>query len=254
MIEPRRRFLLGALALTTPAWTSASMAASALAPIRMGYFDSYWPFSRKIGSSSVAGALVDAVNLIGRKAGLPFEHFAYPWARAQLMVERGDLDGFCTVRTQARLAYADFCPTPIVRVSYGIYHRVDDPRPLQVRSVEDLRQFRQATYRGSGYAREHLEIDRMLIDNDEDSILRRLASGDLDTFVEGEYVAAAKINELGLANKIRFTPASFLPKAEFRFGLRRSYTDVKAVLAKVESTIQSVTKSGELGAVFKKYR
>lgn len=228
--------------------------ASAAIPLRMGYFDKYWPFSRINDDGSMGGALIDSINLVGKKCGLNFTHSGYPWPRAQIMVKGGQLDGFCTNRTQERLAYAQFCETPIIRVSNGIYHRVDDLRPLKVRTVADLRQFRQGTYRDHGFAKENLEYDRMQLENDQESVLRLIAMNALDTFVENEYVPAAKVKELGLTEKIRFTPLPFIDGGGFRFGLRRDYPDADKILAAMEAAIQSAAKSGELATLLKKYR
>lgn len=231
-----------------------SLATQAAGAIRMGYFDKYAPFSQRSEAGVMSGALIDGMELLARACGLNLEHFGYPWARAQLMVERGELDGFCTIRTQARLVYTDFCPTPVISLNYGIFHRADDLRPLGVRSVEDLRPLRQGTYRGSGYSKENLEQDRMQIDNDEESILRRIAMGNLDTFVEGELVMQLKLKELGLADKIRFTPAPFLPRADYCFGLRRNHPDIDKVMPRMEAAAQGARKSGTLQAVLTKYR
>ena len=162
----RRRFIrwAGASAL------GASMQSQAFVPVRVGYFDKYAPFSQRSDSGIMSGVLVDGLELVGQACGVSFEHYGYPWARTQAMVERGELDAFCTVRTQTRAAYAEFCTAPIVSINYGIFHRVDDARPLSVKNVQDLRPLRQGTYRGSGYSKENLEPERMQIDNDEESI------------------------------------------------------------------------------------
>lgn len=240
-------------------WTSAFAAGSAFAEapttmVRMGYFDKYAPFSQRNEDGGVSGALIDSVELVGLACGVRFEHAAFPWVRAQMMVERGDLDGFCTVPTAARLVYAEFCKTPLIRVDYGIFHRVDDLRPLAVRGVEDLRALRQGTYRGSGYSREHLEYDRLELENDEESVLRRIAKGTLDTIVEGNIVTPFKLKQLGLTDRIRFTPVPFLPKAEFCFGVRKSLPEASRIVANMETATQAARRTGALQAVLAKYR
>jgi polar amino acid transport system substrate-binding protein len=240
-------------------WTGALAVGSSFAEspstlVRMGYFDKYAPFSQRNEDGSVTGALIESVELVGRACGLRFEHAAFPWVRAQLMVERGDLDGFCTVSTTARLIYAEFCKSPLIRVDFGIYHRTDDLRPLAVRGVEDLRALRQGTYRGSGYSREHLEFDRLEVENDEESVLRRIAKGTLDTLVEGNIVTPFKLRQLGLTDRIRFTPVPFLPKADFCFGVRKSLPDASRIVANMEAATQAARRSGALGEVLAKYR
>ena len=232
----------------------AALRVSAAAPIRMAYFDTYWPLSRRNPDGKMSGALIDAVDLVGRGSNLVFEHFGYPWARAQVMVERGELDAFCTLRTQPRLLYATFCPTPLVTLSYGVFHRSDDLRPALVTSIAELRRFRQGTYRGSGYAREHLETDRLVVDDTQESVLRRIAMGDLDTLTESEMTGGNRLKAMGLADKVVFSPLNFLPKAEYRFGLRSNFPESDAVLARVEAAAQVASKTGALSAIVARYQ
>ncbi len=87
-------------------WTGASsmglaLQANAVAAVRVGYFDKYAPFNQRSASGVMSGVLIDGLELVGSTCGVAFEHFGYPWARTQAMVERGELDAFCTVRTQA---------------------------------------------------------------------------------------------------------------------------------------------------------
>ena len=72
---------------------AAGVASHAEAAIRIGYFDKYAPFSQRSDNGVVSGALVDGMELVANACGLQLEHYGYPWARAQLMVERGELDG-----------------------------------------------------------------------------------------------------------------------------------------------------------------
>ena len=249
MAMNRRDVLLTCLAY-------ASMSGRALAdggPIRVGYFDRYWPMSLRQSDSSMKGALVDSLRVVGRKARVELEHHGYPWARVQQMIQRDDLDAFCTIRTDERKQYALFCNTPVISVAYGVYHRANDLRPLQAKAIADLRQFRQGTYLGSGYSRQYLEPDRLQFDRDEASVLRRIALGNLDTFVEGEYVKSTLVKALGLSEQLRFTPLAFLPAADYCFGLRRNFPDAQAVIERMESAVAASKVAGELQAVVGRY-
>ena len=229
-------------------------AAGAASWLRVGYFDKYAPFSQKKDDGSMAGMLVESLDLIARAANVKLEHHGYPWARAQLMVERGELDGFCTVPTRSRSEYVLFCLTPVVTMEYGFYHRKEDLRPTRVKSLEDLRELVQGTYRGSGYTKEYLEEERMIYLNDEETVLRRIALGTIDTLVEGEYVGAARVKNLGLEDRLQFTPAPWLPKANFCFGIRKSHRDAESIVAKMEAATVALSHSGELNRIAEKYK
>lgn len=222
--------------------------------VRMAYFDRYEPFSQRANDGSMSGLLIEGVELIGWASGLRLEHHGFPWARAQLLVERGELDGLCTVPTPARRAWMEFCETPVVRARYGVFHRADDPRPAQMRSVEDLRQFRQGSYRGSGYSRGLLNLDHLQVDNDAESVLRRIAMDTLDTFIESDLIVGRKVQQLGLSKRITFTPLPFLPPAAFCFGLRKSFPGATEIVGRMEAATQASQQSGALTALLEKHR
>ncbi len=255
MEATRRQILKSVAAGLSLCLASSRQVANAAGPtpIRMAYAEKYGPLSTLAANGSANGLLVDAVNLVGHDCGLEFESAAYAWARAQLLLRQGDADGFCTVPTQERRGYALFCAAPFVVIRHGVFHRSDDLRPVQVHSIEDLRQFRQGNYRGNGYAAQYLEFDRNRLDNDAASVLRRIAMNDLDTFVEAEFPVANRLKEFGLTEQIRFTPLPFLPLADFCFGLRRSYPDAEAVVQKMEAAIKAAEKSGALSALRRRY-
>ena len=172
-----RRHCLRSVSASACAWLLPALAQPAAPLVRMGYFDKFSPFSEKDDGGQMRGLLVESVDLVGGLAGITLEHYGYPWARAQLLVRQGELDGFCTVQTTERSAYADFCPTPLLRVALGVYHRRGDSRIAQISSVADMRDLRQGGYIGSGYVKEHLEADRLSLEPDQDAVLRRLLNG-----------------------------------------------------------------------------
>jgi polar amino acid transport system substrate-binding protein len=244
--------LLGALPLVS------GPAAGAAPLVRMAFFDNFWPFSRREDDGTphgkMRGALIDAVDKVAQRANVSVTHAGFPWIRAQKMVEQGELDAFCTLRTEPRLRYAEFCETPFISVPYGVYHRRDDKRIATLQTINDLRKLRQGIYHGSGYAREHLKFAPAFTDDSEDSVLRRIALGEIDIMVSGEFTGTAKVRELGLQDQLTFTTLPFLPRADYRFGLRRSYPNAPAILAHMEHAAQSLRKSGALNTLLFNYR
>lgn len=245
MLLDRRAF---ALLLLLPGLGLASPS------LRMAYFDRYPPLSHREADGQVRGLLIELVDAVGQQAGLGFSHHAYPWARAQAMVRQGSLDGVCTTITDERRDYLLFCETPLISLHFGISHRVDDARVAGLRSLVDLRALRQGNYRGSGYAQQHLELDRLQIDHDPDSVLRRIAAGELDVFVDAELNSRHRIRALGLQTRLAYTPAGFLPPSAYCLGLRRSHPEAGALITRLESAIRQVRGSGKLEAVASAYR
>jgi len=246
----RRLYLQGLCALGA---LEPVHARSAPPVVRMGYFDRYPPFSEKDASGKMHGLLIDSTALVGELAGLTLTHQGFPWARTQRMVEQGELDGFCTFASTERAGYALFCPTPLLSLRYGIYHRRDDDRIADIRSVADLRALRQGSYLGGGYVKEHLEADRMSMESDPDALLRRLLNGSLDVFPESEMIVASRVKALGLTDRIQFTPLGFLPVTTYCWGMRRSYPNVATVLTRVETAIQTAHRKKALQDLLTQY-
>jgi len=223
------------------------------ARLRMAYFDRYPPLSNLGDTGQMHGLLIDLVNAVGARAGLRFEHHGYPWARAQAMVERGELDGLCTNATPARKAYALFCDTPLVVTSMGLFFRRKDSRPRHLNSVPEMRALRQGSYRGSGFAQQHLEPEHIVFDHDAESVLRRIALGDLDIYVADDLVTRSQIRRLKLSQQLDYRPLGFLPPSRYRWGLRLSYPDAGALVRRMEAATQQAQQAGALRAILKRY-
>jgi polar amino acid transport system substrate-binding protein len=222
--------------------------------VRMGYFDKFSPFSEKDDSGHTHGLLIDCMDLLGASAGLAIEHHSYPWARAQLMVKQSELDALCTVQTSERNAYAMFCPTPVLRLANGVYHRRGDTRIAQLSSIADMRALRQGGYVGSGYVKEFLDADRVSFEPDQDTVLRRLLNNTLDVFPQADVVTWQRIKALGYTDRLQFTPLSFMPLATYSFGLRRNFPDAPQILARMETAIQAAHKKNALQGMLARYR
>jgi polar amino acid transport system substrate-binding protein len=223
-------------------------------PLRMAYFDRYPPLSQREADGRVQGLLIDLVNAAGEQADLRFSHHAYPWARAQAMVRLGQLDGVCTIATEERRQFLLFCDTPLISLHFGICHRLDDRRIAGLRSLADLRALRQGNYRGSGYTQQNLEPEAVQIDHEPDSVLRRIAAGDLDVYVDAELNTRHRIRALGLETRLGYTPAAFLPPSAYCFGLRRSHAQAAGLVARMETAIQQAQAGGRLALVAARYR
>jgi len=239
-------------AFTASLLPSPMLAASAV--LRMAYFDRYAPLSQRDAGGRVRGLLIDLVEAAGQAAGLRFSHHAYPWLRAQNMVRQAELDAVCTTRSPERLAYLRFCETPLLVLPFGFCHRRGDARFTGLRALEDLRGLRQGNYRGSGYARSHLESERIHLDGDPDSLLRRIAMGDLDVFIDAQLNAEHRIRALALEQQLMFSPAPFLPLAAYRFALRHSHPEAEEIVAKMEKATLGALAKGSLEAVIAGYR
>ncbi len=243
---PRRHLLALGLGAAGPA--------AAEAPLRFGYFDTFVPLSGPGPQGSARGLLVQLVDLVSQTAGLRTSHRAYPWRRAQALVEQGALDGFCTASTTQRERYAAFGQETLFIVRYLAFHRRGDARLAGLQRVQDLRPLRLGAFRGSGYSESHLETDRLRYDTDIDSVLRRIALGDLDATVTAELPGWHAVQRLGLQAELTATPLAFLPVAPFRIGLRRSLPEHGVLLGRLDRAARDLQRQGSLDALAAAYR
>lgn len=234
----RRQVMLAGLGAVAPALAEGAL--------RFGYFDRYAPLSERVLDGRATGLLVERVELVVRSAGLEAEHWAYPWPRAQRMVAMDRLDGFCTMDTPEREQYAHFGREVLLEDATVVVHRRDDARATGLRRPEDLAGLRVGTYRGDSFSRRYLGDALLRFDDGPDSVLRRIAMGDLDAFVEGQQITQGRLKRLGLEQALVITPLRFVPTARFRIGLRRSLPQVMALLARLDQAALQLRRAGRL--------
>jgi ABC-type amino acid transport substrate-binding protein len=246
---PRRSVLGWALA----PW---GVGAAAHAPgLRWGYFDRFAPLSAVApDKQSARGVMVTLVDQACRQAGLLATHHAYPWRRAQSLVARGEIDGFCTTMTPAREAYAEFGRETLLTQRFLAFHRRGDARFAGVRTQEDLQTLRIGAYRGSGYVDMHLDALSLHYDTTPESLLRRVALDDLDAFVGPELTTWHDVLRLRLPDQITATPLPFLPAGAFKLALRRTLPNAQTLLDRLDRGVRELHRSGQVDAALAPYR
>lgn len=73
--------------------------------LEIAYNENWPPYSYINEQGEVVGQLVRVMNAILDRAGISYENFAYPWARAQKLVKQGTHDALVTVWTEERQSY-----------------------------------------------------------------------------------------------------------------------------------------------------
>lgn len=247
-ISRRRAFLgLAALALGPRA------VALGRRLIRIGSSGNYPPFTFLDGAGRMSGILPDLLGLIGDKADLRFEFGDLPWARAQKMVEAGQVDGLCTVATAERRIYAVFAPTPLYEEPDVLVYRTGNARAEAVRSVKDLAHLRIGAPLGSSMIKDALPGLDIIWAADTDNLLSMLAAGHIDGALLGAWTAQAKLKAYRDQGILRVKKLHLPVDGAIRFGLRKSYPDAEGVLASIDSAIRSVKASGAVADIIGRY-
>lgn len=242
----RRTLLSFGVALCCDA-VAPRLAAADSPLIRMAYFEDFRPYSYRLPDGAMTGLFVATADLLAERCGFKVGHFGYPWGRAQAMVKADELDGFCTVATEQRLAYAEFCATPLVVTRFGIFHRQDDSRPTKAGSAQDLVGLRQGSYIGNGWALKNLQGQRISWESTEERVLKMIAAKRLDIYIGAELPTWQSLKEIGLADKFHFTAVEFYPPAIFAFALRRSFPEEARLVAAMDSALKIARSDGTLG-------
>jgi polar amino acid transport system substrate-binding protein len=201
------------------------------------------------------GLFVDVLDeALTHRLGIPLVHRGYPWVRAQKLVRDGEADAFCTVPTPERRAYTVVSEEPIMTVTFKMYAQRGNPvieRLKHVKTIDDLRQFVVAAYLGSGWAREKLAGQQIDWAPNPDSVLKKLAGGRNDVFVDAVEVQRKRIKALGLENKLVELPQALDTQTyNLCIGKQSPFADV---LPKFDRTLRHMRDDGRLSALYRKY-
>ena len=234
-------YRLAALLLTLSLWPGLSSAG----PIRFYYIGDSRPLSWQDEQGHARGTYIDILNYLGAKAGVSFEYHTFPWPRAQLMIQHGELDGFLTISTEERAKYALFVPTPIITARQRIYHRAEDHRFDHLTDPAELIGKAQLVLIGGG-AQQAFDPGRQTAVRSLDDMAKMLVNERGDFFVSDDVIMQGAFDNTGLKPRIASSDAPFLRTLEFRIGLRKDYPDAGAIIDKLEEAAEAGRRSGDI--------
>lgn len=175
-------------------WAASSLcpAQSAQAPFRMAVSNNYAPFYF-VENDRIRGIAVDILDEVIRKQmGMALAFEAFPWARAQMMVQRYEFDAMCTIATPERLAYTVASDEPVLINNFHLFVHKDNPllpALRRVRSLAGLLALRPTaiSYAGSGWSKANLSGIELVLTGTFDNVMRMLMARRADIVVDGEY-------------------------------------------------------------------
>ena len=178
-------------------------------PIRLVFASELAPLSFE-EAGKVRGILVDlASEVFVTRLGGKLDAALYPWERAQHMVEVGEADGFITIATSARAAYANCGRIPVLRAPLHPLVRRDHPRRSDIAaagSLADLRAFAIVSYLGNGWAKQNLAKFDVYYAADYQASLNGLAQGRGDVGFATTTTGGYFLREFALGNKLEMLP------------------------------------------------
>lgn len=186
----RRQYVLhgiGALAGAT-AWAQSS---SARRPLRLAVSDNYAPLYM-LDNGRASGLVVDILRtVLQRQMGLMVEIDPFPWARAQMLVQRGEYDALCTIPTPERLQYTVASAEAVLVNNFRLFVHRDNPLLPQLRQVRSLPELlalkpSAVSYSGSGWSKANLSSIGVVLTGTFDNVMRLLLARRADIVIDGE--------------------------------------------------------------------
>ncbi len=179
-------------------------------PFRLAYFETYSPLSF-YENGVLRGILVDVLEEMFIRLGVPHLHEGFPWPRAQALVQRGERDAICTIATPQRLEYAEAADEPVVTAPTCIFVREDHPmlqRLSRVQNLEGLRALGLSvlSYAANGWAKAKLEGFNVLWGNDFNSSLKMLVAKRGDVMVENALTMQYSLKHIAGGEAVRMLP------------------------------------------------
>ncbi|WP_193366654.1 substrate-binding periplasmic protein [Pelagibius marinus] len=216
--------------------------------IRAVYYRDFRPYSFfDEEEGRMRGILIDLMGVLGEACGYAMTHEGFPWARAQYMVANDLADALCCPITEKRKEYVYFAPTIVTPLAEAhLFVTVDNPRADEIRAVhskEGLYAFNVVDFIGNSSG-EHIWQDhpqRLTVRNIQ-QILKMLLRGRADFYYADPLVTWIQLAELGVLDKFFSIPADYVTKGHrgaMSFGLRKTYPDAQAVVARVEEAIRT---------------
>jgi hypothetical protein len=223
-----RRRLLGAFGATGMMAPAILRAAPRIVVAHRDDTDVMW------SDGGIAQAVLDEV--LTRRCGLSVGYKALPWLRTQREVEAGTADALFTIPSSDRTGYALFTEKPLVAFVGGIAYRRDHPARARLDAATDIAQLNGLTY-NYYYADTYQQQRAKEFSRSEDSpsmeaAVRKLAVGRGD-FCATQLVRLHRlVDRNGLSDRIvarRIGDST----VTWSFGLRRSFPDAKALVARI---------------------
>lgn len=225
-------------------------------PLKIVYFNDFAPFSFS-DSSQVQGIYPDLLTeVLTNGLSIPVSHAAYPWSRAQQLVQAGEADAFFTTPTDARKAYAVFAGDPPYEQRQSLVYAKDHPRRdaiAAIKSVDELDAFTHGNYQGNGWAEANFKDKKIDWAPNLQLLLGKVAKQRNDVSIQIRTTAMYTAKKLGITDELAYTDISFLAGPNAYFGIRRNHPDADKIAAAFGPAYAALIAKGRVAEIEKRY-
>lgn len=209
------------------------------------------------------GIIVDLVTaLFAMMPEYRIELHPRPWARAQMEVSSGQLDGFCTFPSAGRKAYAHFAAQPMYVWDYGnLVYSSTNPRAGAVasaKSFEDLRGLTFVSQTGVDWERENVPefIMRYPVNSPDRMIHMIFLRSAGDFVIMSAEQALYYAQQFGYTGHLRNAKVDFIPNSlvQFHIGLRQTLPNVDAIISRIDQVMQAAEFQQQRNAIVDRYK
>lgn len=231
--------------------------------LRFVFSDSGPPYSYLSESSILEGITPDLVRvLIDLSTDVISSYEAYPWKRAQYLVENSNKDAFCTYPSESRKGYAFFTTNPLYFQEYGylIFNKDNDRAGdlIEIDDISDLNDFVFVSQSGIAWEEDNIpkSVQRIYVTTPEQLLHILFGRDSGDFFIMNLEQALYYSKKLGYEDKILFNRVDFIPDSSipFHIGIRKNFPEAIQVIKTFDQIIVSNEYIHLREDVLKKYR
>ena len=224
--------------------------------------DNEQPLSSGLDNTAI-GLIPDIINLV-------FNHLpdhevklkAYPWARAQLEVERGRADGLLTYPSKKRKGYASFTASTLYKLDFGylIYDKDNASRHEieSATSFADLKNVKIITQTGAEWESDNIPEYMHKVEANEVQTMFHLLmlrkQGDFLIMPPEQATYIAKTS--GYQDKIAYRHVDFINDSliPFHLGVRQSHPLANELISEIDTIVESEGFLQQVNQIVESYR
>ncbi len=233
-------------------------------PLTIAFAENYPPFSWRSKEQIPQGILRDFLEAtLEKRLGIQVQYAIYPWARGQLLVQNGEVDGFFTIPTPKRGAYTEVSQQPLFVSNFYLYTGAENPNIALLRNLRTLDavkrypELRHVAIVGAGWHSTQLDgVKELEYVQDSMHILKLLRYNRADVYIEQRPLMSYQMKTLGYADNI-IEIANTMDATHWHLMIGKTSAYIP-VLARLDALLTQLEKRQELDAlreqIFSRYR